>query len=286
MSEGKGGTSTFHVSSVNTDFAFHLYRRLAVKDSLQNIFFSPKKINSYVEKETKGKIVDLVRGLDGMTLMVMVNYVFFKAKWEKPFDPAETSQASPFTVSKSTTVKVPMMHQVQQLDFGVDLELNCSVLRMNYSRGAQAFFILPGQGKMGQLEQALSAARLRKWDRLLQKRLVEVFLPKFSISASYDLGTILPKMGIKDAFDSKADFSGITKKHSLMISKAAHKSMLDVGEEGTEAAAASDVKLTVRSKEKPIHHACTISFARPFLVLMKIFDNLLLAGKVVDPTKP
>ncbi|KAM6202681.1 serpin A9 [Rhynchocyon petersi] len=311
--------SAFHVSSINTDFAFRLYRTLTLKNSLDNIFFSPvsistalamlslgagsatktqileglgfsikkipefnihqgfqqlvcslnvstkdvdlkmgsglfikkelqpqkkfldtvqrwyvskvfptdfsnlsaaqKKINSYVEKETKGKIVDLIQGLDQQTVMVMVNYIFFKGKWEKPFDPAETSRASPFLVSKSTTVQVPMMHQVEQLEFGMDLELDCSVLRMNYSKDAQAFFILPGQGKMKQLEQALSASRLRKWGHLVQKRFVELFMPRFSISASYDLGTILPKMGIKDAFNHKADFSGITKKHSLMISK-------------------------------------------------------------------
>jgi serpin peptidase inhibitor clade A protein 3 len=46
-----------------------------------------------------------------------------------------------------------------------------------------------------------------------------VFIPKFSISASYNLETILPKMGIRDAFNSNADFSGITKTHFLQVSK-------------------------------------------------------------------
>lgn len=50
-------------------------------------------------------------------------------------------------------------------------------------------------------------------------RWIEVFIPKFSISASYDLETILPKMGIHNAFDKNADFSGITKRHSLHVSK-------------------------------------------------------------------
>lgn len=46
-----------------------------------------------------------------------------------------------------------------------------------------------------------------------------MFIPKFSISTSYDLETILPKMGIRDAFDKNADFSGITKRESLQVSK-------------------------------------------------------------------
>lgn len=46
-----------------------------------------------------------------------------------------------------------------------------------------------------------------------------MFIPKFSISASCDLETVLPKMGIRDAFDKNADFSGITKTDFLQLSK-------------------------------------------------------------------
>ena len=65
-----------------------------------------------------------------------------------------------------------MMHQVEQFAFGVDPELNYSVLQMGYSRDTVAFFVLPGEGKMRQLEHALSARTLRKWSRSLQKRWV------------------------------------------------------------------------------------------------------------------
>lgn len=50
-------------------------------------------------------------------------------------------------------------------------------------------------------------------------RWIEVFIPKFSTSTSYDLETVLPKMGIRDAFDQNADFSGIAKKGFLKVSK-------------------------------------------------------------------
>lgn len=91
------------------------------------------------------------------------------AKWEKPFNPTYTSKMYPFVVGK-TTVKVPMMHQVEQLAFGVDPELNCSVLQMDYKGGSTALFVLPSPGKMRQLEQALSSRTLRKWTHLLKKR--------------------------------------------------------------------------------------------------------------------
>lgn len=92
------------------------------------------------------------------------------AKWEKPFNPGSTRKSSPFLVGKKTTVKVPMMHQVEEFAFGVDPKVDCSVLRMDYGRHTAAFFVLPGEGKMRQLEQALSARTLRNWGHLLQKR--------------------------------------------------------------------------------------------------------------------
>ncbi|XP_006839685.1 PREDICTED: serpin A9 [Chrysochloris asiatica] len=264
-----------------------LYGSKVFSIDFSNPSAAQKSINNYVEKETRGKIVDLIHHLDPLTVMVMVNHIFFKAKWEKSFDPAETSKGTSFLVDKVTTVQVPMMHLVEQFAFGVDLQLNCTVLRMDYSGDAQAFFILPGQGKMGQLEQALSVPRLRKWKHLLQKRLVEIFMPKFSISASYDLGTILPKMGIKDAFNNNADFSGITKKHSLWVSKATHKAMLDISEVGTEAAAVTDTRLTVRSKEKPSQDIPVIAFNKPFMMLITTPDsnNINLIAKIVNTTK-
>ncbi|XP_037687898.1 serpin A9 isoform X2 [Choloepus didactylus] len=278
-------TPSSQVSSSNTDFAFRLFRRLVLKTPGQNVVFSPARVSAYVEKVTKGKVVDLVRHLDPLTAMVLVNHIFFKAKWEKPFDPAETNKSSSFLVDKSVTVQVPMMHQMEQLAFGLDSELNCSVLQMDYSGNALAFFILPGHGKMRQLEEALSARTLRKWSCSLQKRWVEVFIPKFSISASYDLEAILPEMGIQDAFDNNADFSGITKAQFLKVSKATRKAVLEVGELGSEAAAATETKLELRAKEGPAH--TVIRFHEPFVLLIvdKVTQNILFVGKVANPTK-
>uniref|UniRef100_A0A2K5F468 Serpin family A member 9 n=1 Tax=Aotus nancymaae TaxID=37293 RepID=A0A2K5F468_AOTNA len=273
-------TSASQLYSRNTDFAFHLYRRLVLETPSQNVFFSPMsaRINSHVEKKTQGKVVDIIQGLDLLTAMVLVNHIFFKAKWEKPFYPAYTRKSFPFLVGNQATVHVPMMHQKEQFAFGVDAELNCFVLQMDYRGDAVAFFVLPDKGKMRQLEQTLSARTLRKWSHSLQKRWIEVFIPKFSISASYNLETILPKMGIQNAFDENGD--------SLQVSKATHKAVLDVSEEGSEAAAATATKFIVRSKDGPSYF--TVSFNRTFLMMItnKAIDSIFFLGKVENPTKP
>lgn len=59
-------------------------RTLYLADTFPTDFGDPegakKKINDYVAKQTKGKIVDLIKSLDGTQVMVMVNYIFFKGK--------------------------------------------------------------------------------------------------------------------------------------------------------------------------------------------------------------
>ncbi|XP_036352243.2 serpin A9 isoform X2 [Ochotona princeps] len=273
------------VTSGNTNFAFRLYRRLAVQTPGRNVIFSPQRINSYVKKETKGKVVDMIHSLDPLTTMVLVNHIFFKAKWTKPFNPTVTNMSFPFLVGDKVPIHVPMMHQLETFGFGMDPELNCSVLQMHYKGEAMALLILPAKGKMKQLELALSASWLRKWSRSLQERWIEVFIPKVSISASYDLETILPKMGIHNAFDKNADFSGITKRHSLHVSKAAHKAVLDISEEGTEAVAATVAKFTVRSKDGSSHHVLYLDRPFLFLVINKATDAILFLGKVENPTQ-
>uniref|UniRef100_A0A2K6LKD0 Alpha-1-antitrypsin n=3 Tax=Rhinopithecus bieti TaxID=61621 RepID=A0A2K6LKD0_RHIBE len=262
-----------------------LYEAEVFSTDFSNPSIAQVKINSYVKKKTQGKVVDIIQGLDLLTAMVLVNHIFFKAKWEKPFYPAYTRKNFPFLVGKQVTVHVPMMHQKEQFAFGMDTELNCFVLQMDYKGDAVAFFVLPSKGKMRQLEQALSARTLRKWSHSLQKRWIEVFIPKFSISASYNLETILPKMGIQNAFDENADFSGITKRDSLQLSKATHKAVLDVSEEGTGATAATATKFIVRSKDGPSY--LTVSFNRTFLIMItnKATDSILFLGKVENPTK-
>ena len=53
---------------------------------------------------------------------------------------------------------------------------------------------------------------------LTPHRWVELFVPKFSISATYDLGSTLQKMGMRDAFAESADFPGITEDSGLKLS--------------------------------------------------------------------
>ncbi|XP_068960311.1 alpha-1-antichymotrypsin-like isoform X1 [Petaurus breviceps papuanus] len=258
-----------------------LYSSEVFPANFQNSDLATQQINDYVKKQTRGKIVKLFDRLDEDTLMILVNYIFFSAKWENPFNSFYTSKDK-FFVSKDQTVEIPMMHK-NKFYTGVfqDEELFCTVVELKYIGNATALFILPDENKMKNVEDALSPEVLKKWKNSLQIREINLFLPKFSISSSYELAKILAKMGMEEVFTNRANLSGITGQNNLKVSKVIHKAVMDVDEDGTEAAAVTGMFLVGSSLSWPLPPV--IKFDRPFLVTLNNDRNILFMGKVINP---
>lgn len=62
-----------------------LYGAKVFSEDFSNAVTAQAQINSYVEKETKGKVVDVIQDLDSQTAMVLVNHIFFKGEADLPF---------------------------------------------------------------------------------------------------------------------------------------------------------------------------------------------------------
>jgi serpin B len=110
-------------------------------------------------------------------------------------------------------------------------------------------------------------------------------MPKFKIEYKALLNDALCNMGMEIAFTENADFSRLfEEQYGLMISKVIHKAVIEVNEEGTEAAAVTGVEVSLTSlpPEKPV-----LTLNRPFLFFIreKHSGTVLFAGKLVDPTK-
>uniref|UniRef100_A0A2K6T1C0 Serpin domain-containing protein n=1 Tax=Saimiri boliviensis boliviensis TaxID=39432 RepID=A0A2K6T1C0_SAIBB len=267
-----------------TEDAKSLYGAEAFATDFQDSEAAKKLINDYVQNGTRGKIRDLIKDLDQQTMMVLVNYIFFKAKWKTPFDPSDTFE-SRFYFSKRNWVKVPMM-SLEDLatPYLRDEEMSCTVLELPYTANASALFILPDRDKMEEVEAMLLPKTLKRWRDSLKTRWIdELFLPKFSISGDYNLEDILPQLGIEEVFTSKADLSGITGARNLQVSQVTHKAVLDVAEEGTEASAATGVRIMLLSaREGP---KTIVRFNKPFLMIIAQTDtpSILFMSKVTNP---
>ncbi|KAJ7409289.1 Alpha-1-antitrypsin [Willisornis vidua] len=256
-----------------------LYRGKVVSSNFQNSTEAKKEINDHVKNKTRGNINQILEKLDSNTLMVIINYIYFKAYWENPFNIRGTRKDY-FHVNAETSVEVKMMTRDGLYKAYSDRKLSCEVVQLPYKGDVAALFILPNEGKMKQLERTLTKDTVSKWEKSLQRWRIEVHIPKLSVSGTYDLKKILMNLGVTDVFSDQADLSGITGKLDVKVSKAAHKALLKIHENGTEAAAVTSVDIV------PFSAPPVIKFNRPFLLLIvdQYTQSILFMGKIVNPT--
>ncbi|NXA11255.1 A1AT protein, partial [Sapayoa aenigma] len=257
-----------------------LYRGTVVSSNFQNSTEAKKEVNDHVKNKTHGNINHILKELDPNTLMVIVNYIYFKAYWENPFNTRGTHNDY-FHVNAKTSVEVKMMTRDGFYKAYSDRKISCKVVQMPYKGDVAALFILPNEGKMKQLERSLTKDTVSKWEKSLQRRRIELHIPKLSVSGTYDLKKIFMNLGVTDVFSDRADLSGITGNLDVKVSKAAHKALLKIHENGTEAAAVTGMDFLPHSVP-PV-----IKFNRPFLLLIvdHYTQSILFMGKIVNPTE-
>jgi len=91
---------------------------------------------------------------------------------------------------------------------------------------------------------------IEKSIRDLREVEVQATIPKFKIEGSYSLKDQLSRLGMKQVFSSEADLSGIDGRKDLEVSDVIHKAVIEVNEEGSEAAAATAI--TVHTMSLPM----------------------------------
>ncbi|KAM5338861.1 serpin A12 isoform 2-T2 [Glossophaga mutica] len=154
--------------------AKNLYNANSIPTNFQNEENARKKINDYVNHKTQGKIDKLIRNIDPGTMMLLVNYILFRARWKHEFDPKLTKEEA-FVVSENKPVKVPMMFHGGTYEVGRDTQLPCEVLAMPYYDNITALFVLPEEGGMRQVEEALGTDTLDRWKNLMARRFPGLF---------------------------------------------------------------------------------------------------------------
>jgi serpin B len=240
------------------------------------------KINGWVERQTKDKIRELFSPMmiTKDTGCVLVNAIYFKGLWEKPFDKKLTADGD-FHVSVDKAVRVPMMHMTGK--FTLRDAHNMQLLSMPYKGGDLAMVVLLPKERDGlaDLEKMLSPNNLETWLGYLQTTEVEVAVPRFKMAKSFELSKTLSDMGMVDAFTAKADFSGMEEKRELFISHVVHKAFVEVNEEGTEAAAATGVVMTRAIHSEPVKFTADHPFV--FAIRDNKTGSILFMGRVVNP---
>jgi len=246
-----------------------------------------KKINEWVESKTSHKIVDLLQpgSIDPLTRLVLVNAVYFKGDWDRKFDSAKTEEAD-FRLADGGTVKVPLMHMKNKFHYGISRELkDVKAITIPYAGEKMSFVVLLPEHPEGiaDLEKNITVEQIVKYEKTFSMMNADVmlYLPRFKLEDSFDLGNTLVKHGMKNLFNSGADLSGISGNRDLFVSKVLHKSFLEVNEEGTEAAAATAVMMMVKS----LPRTYTFRADHPFLFFIRDDETgtIVFMGKYARP---
>ncbi|XP_076429244.1 serpin B9 [Peromyscus maniculatus bairdii] len=248
---------------------------------------SRKHINTWVSEQTEGKIPELLSGdsVNSETRLVLVNALYFKGKWHQPFHEDCTIEM-PFKINQREERTVQMMCQEDTFNIAYVNEVQAQVLVIPY-KGMELSLVvlLPDDGvDLSQVENNLTFEKLTSWTKpdFMRSTDVEVFLPKFKLQEDYNMESVFQRLGMVDVFQGgKADLSGMSLERDLCLSKFVHKSVVEVNEKGTEAAAATSAIVDYCC-------ACEVSIFcadHPFLFFIRHnqTNTLLFCGRFSSP---
>ncbi|ARQ02153.1 hypothetical protein CAK95_25915 [Pseudorhodoplanes sinuspersici] len=247
-------------------------------------------VNTWVRDKTEGKIEKILERLNPSDSHVLLNAVYFKAPWASAFSPSATRDR-PFTLVSGEQISVPTM--TQQAEFAIAKGEGFAAVRQPYAvDGLSMTIVLPDEA--GGLDTLIAGLNGAKTEGLLQsvrdaqKRMVALSMPRFKFEFKADLIEPFKSFGMSKVFDpAQSDLSGLTGKPrseaQSTIDQIVHRAVIEVAEEGTEAAAATAVVVTTRAMRPDNVERFQID--RPFLFF--ITDDktgaILFEGRVSDP---
>lgn len=270
------------------DLISEAYRALLKRDYSAEVFegVSLADINAWVARQTRGKIERILEQLDPNAVAVLLNAVYFKAKWASAFSRSQTRD-EPFQVAAGKQVAVPTMrrrggyalvagegYRALRLPYEVEA-LGMVIVLPDAVDGVAAVGAKLGEAQLSDLFAAIRAEPPKQ---------VELALPRFKLESKIELGPLFQQAGMTLAFSGRADFSGMTSRpqERIAISDVVHRAVIDVMEDGTEAAAATAVTMMRSSMPRSAEE---FHVDRPFLFYL-VDDGtgaILFEGRVSNP---
>ncbi len=244
---------------------------------------APEAINRWVDASTKGKIKKMVDKIRHNSVMFLLNAIYFNGKWQKPFD-KELTQPKPFHLANGEQKPVPMMRQSGS--FRYLKGANFQMVSLPYGGGRMSMVVvLPDEGvSLSDWLESLDARSWKEWTSSLRMSEGDLEMPRFKMDYDKTLNDALKSLGMGVAFTEEADLTGMREQRDLYLQKVHHKAVVEVNEEGTEAAAVTSVQVGVTSVAPPRERFRMI-VDRPFFFAIRDGNTgvVLFMGAVYEP---
>ncbi|XP_067134364.1 iripin-2-like [Centruroides vittatus] len=238
------------------------------------------EVNNWVSQKTNGKIVKLLDSLSPDTRMILLNAIYFKGTWKKTFN-SDSTRNSPLFNNGNKQISVPMMKMSEVFPYASFPGFQALELPYKGEEISMIILLPDKYDELQQLESRIDADELKNIFSNMYPIKVDIKFPKFKMEDFKELKGSLSNLGMRDAFTGQADFSGINGKKDLYISSVLHKAVIEVNEEGSEAAAATGIIFLLKSSF-PIERIPKFHADHPFLFFIRDrrTDMILFAGRV------
>ena len=253
-----------------------------------------KEVNEWIGQKTRDKIKELLMegNVTPDTRLVLTNAIYFNSAWRYPFKKSLTKE-EPFRAGKDRQVNVSLMNQTRELLYGEESDLQW--VKVPYTiPNFSLLVLLPKENEtftqLELLEKKLNSEALAAWMARMERREVNMWLPKFRDERRYPLAGLLQKLGMKLAFTREADFSrmAVPADDPLYIDFVVHQSFIELDEERTEAAGATAVGITRTTAVLHPQEPVTFRADRPFIYCLvdDATGTILFLGRMMEPTSP
>ena len=243
-----------------------------------------ERINTWVSETTQGAIPELISKLEPNDVLVLANAMRFRGEWAQEFD-AQRTQSAPFHLQSGDTVEVPTMH-ADELRARYREDAGMQAIAVPYGEGEfELVVVLPSAGtEPGEALRGLASDAGWLGAEGFRAARGSLALPRLSLSTEASLLPALRALGLEEALADGQGFAGIAAP-APRLSRVLQRTMLELDERGTEAAAATAAVMTSRTTIQPL--AFEMRVDRPFTLAVRYRPTgaVLFAAWVANPAK-
>ena len=252
--------------------------------SLYLVDFSDETTATLMSKwiwENTGKLLSPQINLNPEQILSIINTIYFKDEWITAFS-EEATAPEEFNLIDGTKITCDFMNMTLNNQEYVKGD-NFISMALPLKNLGRMHFILPQEGvtvddllqEPDQITEVLQKQESEYAKILLQ-------LPKFSFGSTFKLKEAMKAMGITSAFQTDANFHGITEEGAAFISDIEHQTHIGIDEKGVEAAAFTNIMYAGSAllEDKKL---IEMTLDRPFIFVITEEDVILFIGIVNNP---